>query len=150
MIALGVVTLSQHPDQHEQLKADASLVPGFVEELCRYHTASAMAIKRTAKVIKAGQGIIPSNKSANRDGDVFDTPDELNIRRKWPAAKGALGYGYGGHRCIAEALSKAELYAMFSNIFDVLPGLRLAAAFDDIDTSPRHKGVGILSLPVTF
>jgi nitric oxide reductase len=44
------VTLFQHPEQLAQLKADPSLAPAFVEELCRYHTASALAIKRTAKV----------------------------------------------------------------------------------------------------
>lgn len=40
----------QHPKQLAALKADPSLAPAFVEELCRYHTASALAIKRTAKV----------------------------------------------------------------------------------------------------
>lgn len=44
------MTLFQHPQQLAQLKADPSLAPAFVEELCRYHTASALAIKRTAKV----------------------------------------------------------------------------------------------------
>jgi cytochrome P450 len=46
----GAVTLAQHPEQMAELKADpAKWAPAFVEELCRYHTASAMAIKRTAK-----------------------------------------------------------------------------------------------------
>jgi nitric oxide reductase len=44
------VTLFQHPEQLAELKADpAKWAMPFVEELCRYHTASAMAIKRTAK-----------------------------------------------------------------------------------------------------
>lgn len=44
------MTLFQHPEQLAELKADpAKWVGPFVEELCRYHTASAMAIKRTAK-----------------------------------------------------------------------------------------------------
>jgi nitric oxide reductase len=45
------VTLAQHPEQLAEMRADpAKWAPLFVEELCRYHTASAMAIKRTAKV----------------------------------------------------------------------------------------------------
>lgn len=45
-----MVTLFQHPEQLAELKADpAKWVGPFVEELCRYHTASAMAMKRTAK-----------------------------------------------------------------------------------------------------
>jgi nitric oxide reductase len=50
MINLGIVTLLQHPDQLQDLKASPSLAPAFVEELCRYHTASAMATRRVAKV----------------------------------------------------------------------------------------------------
>lgn len=50
MIALGIVTLFQHPDILEELKSDPSRWSGaFVEELCRYHTASAMAMRRVAK-----------------------------------------------------------------------------------------------------
>lgn len=50
MINLGVVTLLQHPDQLAELKKDPSLARSFVEELCRYHQASAMATRRVAKV----------------------------------------------------------------------------------------------------
>ncbi|KAH8925280.1 cytochrome P450, partial [Atractiella rhizophila] len=49
MIALGIVTLLQHPDQLAALKKDPSLAKDFVEELCRYHTGSALATKRVAK-----------------------------------------------------------------------------------------------------
>jgi len=33
------------------------------------------------QTIKAGEGIIASTQSANRDETVFDKPDEFNIRR---------------------------------------------------------------------
>jgi len=46
----GVVTLLQHPDQLAEFKADPKKwSPAFVDELCRYHTASAMAMRRVAK-----------------------------------------------------------------------------------------------------
>ena len=44
------MTLLQHPSQLDDLKADSSLAKAFVEELCRFHTASAMATRRVAKV----------------------------------------------------------------------------------------------------
>ena len=50
MITLEVVTLLQHPDQLEGLKADPSLMRAFVEELCRFHTASAMATRCVVKI----------------------------------------------------------------------------------------------------
>ena len=49
MINLGVIELIRHPDQKKELIENPSLAPKFVEELCRYHTASAMAMKRVAK-----------------------------------------------------------------------------------------------------
>lgn len=44
----GVVTLLQHPKQLAELKKDPSLAKGTVEELLRYHTASALATRRVA------------------------------------------------------------------------------------------------------
>jgi nitric oxide reductase len=44
----GVVTLLQHPKQLDELKKDPSLAKGTVEELLRYHTASALATRRVA------------------------------------------------------------------------------------------------------
>jgi nitric oxide reductase len=40
----------QNPAQFEELKANPTLVTDFVTELCRYHTGSALAMKRVAKV----------------------------------------------------------------------------------------------------
>lgn len=157
MIALGIVTLFQHPKQLAALKADPSLAPAFVEELCRYHTASALAMKRTAKVdlelggqrIRAGEGIIASNQSANRDEEIFTNPDVFDMHRKWPA-EDPLGFGFGEHRCIAEPLAKAELTTVFATIFKKLPNLKLAVGIDEVNYSPLLKDVGIVDLPVTF
>lgn len=157
MIALGVATLFQHPKQLAELKADPSLAPAFVEELCRYHTASALAMKRTAKEdveiggkhIKAGEGIIASNQSANRDEEVFADPDKFDMHRKWPD-KDALGFGFGDHRCIAETLAKAELTTVFSTLFQELPNLKLAVPVEKINFTPLDRDVGIVDLPVTF
>lgn len=62
--------------------------------------------------IKAGDGIIASNLSANRDEEIFADPDTFNMHRKWPA-EDPLGFGFGPHRCIAEPLAKAELATVF-------------------------------------
>ncbi|KAM0214187.1 hypothetical protein ACHAQD_005544 [Fusarium lateritium] len=157
MIALGVVTLAQHPDQLEQLKADPSLAAKFVEELCRYHTASALAIKRTAKedvmigdkLIRSNEGIIASNQSANRDEDVFENPDEFNMNREWPA-EDPLGFGFGDHRCIAEHLAKTELTTVFATLYQKLPNLKIAVPFQEINYTPLNRDVGVVDLPVIF
>jgi len=124
MIALGVVELLKHPAQLELFKADPDKwTAPFVEELCRYHTASALATKRVAKVdivlggktIKAGEGIIAATQSGNRDEDVFPDPDTFDMQRK-RGTEEALGYGWGEHRCVAEWLARAELEIAFGKL----------------------------------
>uniref|UniRef100_A0A8H7NQY3 Cytochrome P450 55A3 n=1 Tax=Bionectria ochroleuca TaxID=29856 RepID=A0A8H7NQY3_BIOOC len=157
MINLGVVVLMQHPEHYEALKADPSLVPGFVQELCRYHTGSSLAMKRVAKVdielggktIRAGEGIIAANASANRDESIFPHPDEFDIRRDF-AGHDALGFGFGPHRCIAEHLAIAELELVFATLFRRLPNLKVSIPTEELECSPRHKDVGILKLPVVW
>ncbi|KAK1519496.1 cytochrome P450 55A1 [Colletotrichum costaricense] len=152
MIALGVIELFRNPGQLAQLKADPSLAPAFVEELCRYHTGSSMAMKRVAKedvilggkTIKAGEGIIAANQSGNRDEDVFPDPDVFDMHRT-PDPNHALGFGFGPHRCIAEPLARAELETVFATLFQKLPSLRIAVPLPDIEYTPLHKDVGELS-----
>ena len=128
MILLGVITLLQHPDQLEDLKRyPEKWTAPFVEELCRFHTASALATKRVAKedvviggkLIKKGEGIIAATQSGNRDEEVFPNPDVFDMKR----ARGkeeALGYGWGEHRCVAEWLARAELEIVFGmDLFSV-------------------------------
>ncbi|KAH7123297.1 cytochrome P450 55A3 [Dactylonectria estremocensis] len=156
-IALGVVTLLQHPNQLAELKADPSLVPAFVEELCRYHTGSAMAMKRVAKedielggkTIRAGEGIIASNQSANRDEDIFPDPDVFNMHRD-NSTHDALGFGFGPHRCVAEILAKTELETVFATLFQKLPGLKVATPLEEAGYFPRNKDIGITKLLVQW
>jgi nitric oxide reductase len=125
----GVTTLLQNPAQLEKLKMDPSIAPEFVSELCRYHTGSAMATRRVAKVdielaghrIKAGEGVIAATQSASRDEDVFSDPETFDILRFVGKDKGgrgedwyqAMGYGWGEHRCVAEPLARGELEIVF-------------------------------------
>lgn len=137
----GVVELLRNPSQLQDLKSDPSLSKGFVEELCRYHTGSSMAMKRVAKadivlggkvglpflcpvkpsrnfatemmqIIKAGEGIIAANASGNRDEEVFSNPDVFDMHRT-PDPNHSLGFGFGPHRCIAEPLARAEMEMVF-------------------------------------
>ncbi|KAJ7592672.1 cytochrome P450 55A1 [Mycena floridula] len=157
MINLGIVTLFENPRQLADLKADPSLAKPFVEELCRFHTASSMATRRVAKVditlggklIKAGEGIIASNLSANRDEDVFPDPDTFDLHRK-RGSEEALGYGWGAHRCVAEPLARTELEIVFATLFQKLPNLKIAIPLSEVQYSPPHKDVGISELSVVF
>lgn len=137
----GVIELLRNPSQLQDLKSNPLLSKIFVEELCRYHTGSSMAMKRVAKedvvlggkvgfpftcpvdprqnfkteivqTIKAGEGIIAANASGNRDEEVFPDPDVFDMHRT-PDPNHALGFGFGPHRCVAEPLARAEMELVF-------------------------------------
>lgn len=156
MIALGVATLAKYSDQLTLLKADPGLAANMVQELCRFHTASAMALKRVAlqdvhlggRTIRAGEGIIASNYSGNRDVDAFPDPDVFDIRRTFD--KEPLAFGWGPHRCIAETLAKVELTAVFETLYKRLPNLKPAIPLEDVLYTPLDKDVGIVELPVSW
>jgi len=62
-ILKGVVELQKNSDQLAQLKKDPSLTKGTVEELLRYHTASALATRRVAKqdILLGGKVLDPAS-----------------------------------------------------------------------------------------
>lgn len=159
MINLGIVELLQHPEWIKELNDDPSQVKNFVEELSRYHTGSAMATRRVAKVdivlggntIRAGEGIIAATQAANRDEEIYPNPDKFDFHRTEAQGKGkTLGFGWGQHRCIAEGLARAEMEIVFGTLFRKLPNLKLAIPFEEIKYSPPTRDVGITELPVTF
>ncbi|KAJ7286351.1 cytochrome P450 55A3 [Mycena rebaudengoi] len=156
MIEVGVIELLNHPQQRKDLVDNPSLTSKFVDELCRFHTGSAMATRRVAKedviiggqLVKAGEGIIAATQSGNRDEDVFPDPDKFNMYRD--QGPGALGFGWGQHKCVSEWLARAELEIVFATIFRKLPNLRIAIPLSELQYSPPTKDIGIASLPVTW
>ncbi|EKG17909.1 Cytochrome P450 [Macrophomina phaseolina MS6] len=156
MINLGVIELLHHPTQLADLRANPTgLAPAFVEELCRYHTGSAMALRRVAKVdvrwgdktIRAGDGVVLANQSGNRDAAIFPDPDMFDMHRA-RGAEAALGYGFGAHRCVAEWLARCEMEEVFGALVTRVPGLRLATPVEELRWTPATKDVGVVELLV--
>ena len=83
------------------------------------------------QLIKAGDGIIASNQSANRDEEVFPDPDTFDMHRK-RGTEQALGYGWGPHRCVAECLARAELEIVFGKL--LFPSISIKDIFAEYKT----------------
>ncbi|QSZ30677.1 hypothetical protein DSL72_000235, partial [Monilinia vaccinii-corymbosi] len=158
-IALGILTLQQHPDQRAELIAHPGLAPQVVDEICRYQTTSALNCRRVAlkdvmvrgQKIKKGEGIICAVQAADRDEEFFtdSDPETFDIHRKQDI-KDVLGFGWGIHRCQAEWLSKAELEIVFGTLYKRLPNLKIAIPLDQLKYTPPTQNIGILELPVIW
>ncbi|MEU7481174.1 cytochrome P450 [Lentzea sp. NPDC042327] len=153
MIALGVLALLEHPDQLAALRAEPELMTTAVEELLRYFSISDAGTARVAMedielggvTIRAGEGILPLNHAANRDVNVFEDPDRLDVRRE---ARSHVAFGYGVHQCVGQNLARMELEIVYSTLLRRVPGLRLAAPLEELRFKDDAIVYGVYELPV--
>lgn len=131
LIGNGVLALLANPDQFELLRKDPSLMGSAVKELLRYDSPVQLD-GRTPKVdvelggrsISAGQSVIAVIGAANRDPDVFENPDRLDIRR---AGASHLSFGRGIHYCLGAPLAEMEGQIALAAVMRKFPRIRLAA-----------------------
>ena len=94
--------------------------------------------------IAAGELAVLLLGAANRDPDVFDDPQNLDLGRS-PNAH--VGFGTGIHACLGAALARLEADVALPAIVRRWPRLRL-------DGTPRWRPTfvlrGLASLPVTW
>src|SRR5208283_2574364 len=118
-----------HPEAWQRLREDRSLLPTAVDEMLRF-VSPVMNFRRTAMVdltmsgteVKAGDKVVFFHASANRDEDVFDSPDSFDITRD-PNPHIAFGGG-GPHFCLGTNLARMEIRVMFEHLLDRMPDIR--------------------------
>jgi cytochrome P450 len=129
MLSSGLLCLLEHPDQLEALRDERSLIAGAVEEILRYYNPLHY-FRRTATAdtelrgvdIKAGDKVAMIYTSANRDDDVFDEPDEFDIRR---SPNPHLSFGIAEHFCLGVHLARLEGKVFFEELLATFPTIEL-------------------------
>jgi cytochrome P450 len=150
-ISGGLHALIENPDQHERLRENLNLMPLATEEMIRWVTP-VKEFMRTAGEdttvhgvpIAAGESVLLSYVSANRDEDVFDDPFRFDVGRD---PNKHLAFGYGVHFCLGAALARMEVNSFFS---ELLPRLKSI----ELDGDPQFVATtfvgGIKHLPVRY
>jgi cytochrome P450 len=129
-MAGGIQALAEHPEQLQRLKADPSLVPTAVDEILRWATP-VTSFMRTATEdytlrgvrIRAGDSVLLSYPSGNRDEEVFADPFSFDVGR---TPNKHLSFGFGVHYCLGAALAKMEIAAFLQELLPRLDSLDLA------------------------
>jgi cytochrome P450 family 103 len=134
-LCLTLAHLLQHPDQWRAFCADPDgLKKGVVAEGLRYDPIVS-GVPRVALhdmeidgyLVPAGTPIAVSLLSAMRDPDVYADPDRFDITRsdhpRWHPI-----FGGGAHRCLGEALAKAEMEETLATIARLAPNTTLVGA----------------------
>ncbi|GLZ42309.1 cytochrome P450 [Actinokineospora sp. NBRC 105648] len=152
LLGNAVLALLSDRPQWDALCADPTLVAGAVEEALRHDSPVTLAsIRHTIEPvtlsgveIPAGEFVLVSVASANRDDNRFPDPDQFDIRRASPH----LAFGHGIHHCVGAPLARLEGQVALTALTQRLPHLRLAT---DRSTLTWREGAilrGLNSLPV--
>jgi pimeloyl-ACP methyl ester carboxylesterase len=110
--AVGIALL-EHPEAQDELRAAPALLPVAADEMLRWWTP-VMTFRRTATAdcelggqpIRAGDKVVVSFTSANRDDAVFADPGRFDIRR-YPNPH--LVFGHGPHFCLGAHLARTQM-----------------------------------------
>jgi cytochrome P450 len=133
-----VFTLLTHPQQLAQLRGRPDLMPSAVEELLRYvpvNTAAMFAryaledVRFGDVVVRAGDPVLPALAAANRDPEVFEDPERIDLTRQ---PNPHMAFGHGPHHCVGAQLARLELREALAELLARLPGLRLAGGRDAV------------------
>ncbi|SEE11083.1 MULTISPECIES: cytochrome P450 [Streptomyces] len=153
-IALGALTLMQHPEQIDVLLSDPDAVPRAVEELLRFTSVSDYLVRMATQeievggeTIRAGDAVLVSITLMNRDAGAYEDPDVFDARRN---ARHHVGFGHGIHQCLGQNLARAELEIALGSLFARIPGLRPAVPLDEVPIKAGHDAQGPIELPVTW
>ena len=85
--------------------------------------------------------------TANRDPEVYDDPDRLDITR---GTMNHVGFGHGLHHCLGAPLARMEMRIAFPALLRRFPGLRTTVDVDDVEFRSFHVVYGLRALPVTW
>lgn len=153
--ALGhfLIRFCREPEIPALLRERPELVPDAVEELLRLEVPF-IAVGRTVRQdgevggrqVRAGDKVMISWASANRDEDEFECPAEFRLDR---SSNRHIAFGVGPHRCAGSNLARLNLRVAVHEIVQRLGDLRLDIPEAEI---PFHQAYNRapLALPITF
>lgn len=148
----GWEALLRHPDQLRRLQDDLSLCQNAAEEMIRW-TAPVRHFLRYAQEdvevggvrIPAGERVLLSYPSANRDESVFADPMRFDVDR--PNAKELMSFGLGVHYCLGSQFARREVRTLTQKVLERVEHIELAG---DPAWAEAHFVGGVKHLPVSY
>jgi cytochrome P450 len=157
MIALGTLTLLQHPEMFELVAQteDEAVILNVVDELMRYLSIVQTQVERIVvedmtlggQQVSAGDVLLINIPAGNWDPEFAENPEVFDITRN---TRGHVGFGYGVHQCIGLNLARLELQIALPSLARRIPDLRLAVPAEQLEFKGGHGIYGIRELPVRW
>ncbi|GAA0358364.1 cytochrome P450 [Actinoallomurus spadix] len=140
------------PGQVERFRSDPAGIPRFIEETARYTQVlvgfgpALVALEDVhfdGVTIAAGESVVYSYASGNRDPAVFERPAEFDDSR---TGTKHLMFGAGQHACVGQHFSRLVFETVLTTLVTRLPGIELAVPENEI----RWDGRTIWRFPETL
>ncbi|GII81016.1 cytochrome P450 [Sphaerisporangium rufum] len=117
LLANGTLALIRNPGELKRLRDDPALVESAVEEFLRYDPPTQLT-RRTVLAdvtlgghpVARGEQVVLVRGAANRDPDVFDDPERLDVGR---APNRHIAFDGGVHFCLGAGLARLEARLAF-------------------------------------
>jgi cytochrome P450 len=129
LIALSMWAILSHPEQLEEVRADAKLVDRAIEEAARWHSPVGTSTRQTTRdtelggvKLEKGALVAAVLASANHDERNWSDPERYDVHRREGSH---LAFATGPHLCIGARLARYETRTAWRVLLDRLPGLRL-------------------------
>jgi 4-nitrotryptophan synthase len=151
-ISSGILSFLANPSQVDRFLADRSCAANVANEVIRYNASNQFTWRIADETIdiagvriQKGQLVIPFLGAANRDPNVFNRPNEFDLRR--PNSGRHLSFGSGIHSCLGRNIASLEVSAFFAALLRRFPKTRLAG---DPKWNSNLEFRSLNSLPVSL
>lgn len=145
--------LHDNPAEKKRLMDDPKLLPLAREEFVRYFSPIHGLARNVTKDVtigdahlEAGDPVYLAWAAANRDPEIFENPEEINMAR---LPNRHIAFGAGVHRCIGSFIARVMFEEMIAQIFERIPDYKI-----DYSKAERYSSVGTINgwinMPITF
>ena len=150
--------LCHHPEALDALRGDDALISTATEEFVRWVsplTAIARLCPHGGELPGTGTAVPPGGRvglcwpSANRDGGVFDRPEEVDLGR---SPNPHVGFGFGVHNCLGQHQARLIIRGVLREFAARVERLTLLEAIPQVETESsfvRQVGFEQLRLRLT-
>ena len=155
-LSAGMRILIERNDIWEKLKSDQDkYLKVFIEEVLRLESPVQSLMRNAAKDVELNGVKIPKGSvinvryaAANRDSDIFEDPEEVNLDRKKAGAH--MAFGSGIHHCLGAPLARRELYWGFKAALDLFDEVKFSEDKNDFAYHPHYLLRSLKELHIEF
>jgi cytochrome P450 len=149
LIGNALELFTRFPDERRRVLDDPSLLRGAIEEVLRYESSNQLGNRLAVRdceiggvAIAAGTFVTLGIGAANRDGDVFESPDRFDVGRR---PNPHLAFAAGPHQCAGMNLARMEATIALEGFLRRFPDYALA---EPPMRARRARFRGFTTLPI--